>query len=242
MRVAGGGVGGVGPPTPRFGGPQRCAGIVERVTKRANLLALLLGVGLLTVAIDQATKQWALNALSDGHTVPIIGDWLGLKLIFNSGAAFGMGTSTTWIFTLISAAVVVGVPFFFKSIKQPSMAVIIGLIWGGALGNLLDRLLRDPGFPGGHVVDFIKYGDLFIGNVADIALVVGLIIVLFIEFFRKDTAKEPKETAAEVLAEDSADEAVTDAETGADSVVDDESSPSDDADLEAGDSPAEAKA
>lgn len=149
-------------------------------------LALPLLLGLIVIVADQASKQWALGALADGHVIPMIGDFLSFKLAFNSGAAFSFGHSATWIFTLVSAIVSVVIPFFILR-TGPAARIILGIVWGGAVGNLIDRLLRDPGFPEGHVVDFINYNGWFIGNIADIALVLGLIALFVVEIFFTET-------------------------------------------------------
>ncbi|AWA42814.1 signal peptidase II [Trueperella pyogenes] len=147
-------------------------------------------LGLITIVLDQATKQWALGALED-RRVSLIGDFLSLRLTFNSGAAFSLGASMTWVITLVAVVVSVGLPFLIvRSQRVP--AIVLGLIWGGAVGNLLDRLFREPGFPQGHVVDMIDYNGWFIGNVADIALVGGVVALLVYEFFFHDSAERPE--------------------------------------------------
>ncbi|MFC5280545.1 signal peptidase II [Arcanobacterium canis] len=145
--------------------------------KLRNFLAAMF-VGVILVVIDFATKQWALSALSDGHTVSLIGDIIGLKLIFNSGAAFSFLNGHTWIFTLLATGAVLALPVVVWKNKPMSIKLTVAAIWAGALGNLIDRLFREPGFPQGHVVDFIKYGNLFIGNFADIVLVVAVVILI----------------------------------------------------------------
>ncbi|MFY9262799.1 MAG: signal peptidase II [Actinomycetaceae bacterium] len=147
---------------------------------RFYYVALLLGA--IVVAIDQATKIWALNALNDGRTIDLIGPWLGLKLTFNAGASFSFGDSFTWFFTLFAAVFSIGVPIYMRRVSSPGALMTLGVVWGGAVGNLIDRLFREPGFPNGHVVDFIKYADWFIGNVADIALVGGLAAFVLVDY------------------------------------------------------------
>ena len=175
-------------------------------------LALPLLLGLIVIVADQASKQWALGALADGHVIPVIGDFLSFKLAFNSGAAFSFGHSATWIFTLVSALVSVSIPFFILR-TRPAARIILGIVWGGAVGNLIDRLLRDPGFPEGHVVDFINYNGWFIGNIADIALVLGLIALFVVEIFFTETPDaeasddgEPSEEATDEPADEAGDE------------------------------------
>lgn len=142
--------------------------------------ALLLGVAALTLAADQGTKAWALHALADGHPRELVGSLLSLRLIANPGAAFSMAAGQTWIITLVAVAVGVFVATQVRRIRNAWWALGIGLILGGLLGNLGDRLFRPPSFGQGHVVDFIDYAGLFIGNVADIAIVgaAGLMVLL----------------------------------------------------------------
>ena len=135
---------------------------------------IMWGLALVTVVIDQATKQWAMTTLTPGERTPLLGHALGLELIFNPGAAFSFAEGATWIFTVVSAVVVVGLPFLVRSVTSRSWAIWLGIVWGGAAGNLVDRLCRSPGFGRGHVIDFLAYFNWFIGNVADIALVVGI--------------------------------------------------------------------
>ncbi|WP_240611208.1 signal peptidase II [Actinobaculum sp. 313] len=130
--------------------------------------------GIATVAADQLTKQWALGTLSDGHTIPVLGRALSLRLLYNPGAAFSLGENATIVFTVVAALVVIILPIWVYRTTSRAWMAVIGVVWGGALGNLIDRLVRPPAIARGHVVDFIAYGDLFVGNVADIALVVGI--------------------------------------------------------------------
>ena len=145
---------------------------------RRAVLALLWGVAIAVLAVDQLTKLWAVASLSDGHRVNVIGDWLTLYLIRNPGAAFSFATGQTWIFTIIAVAVAVIVVRVSHRLASRAWAVTLGLVLGGAVGNLIDRLVRSPGIFRGHVVDFISYGSLFIGNVADIAIVVAAFTIM----------------------------------------------------------------
>ncbi len=139
-------------------------------------------VAFLTVLVDQLSKQWALSALADRQRVPVMGDLFGFQLYFNSGAAFSLGSGSTFIFTAIAALVVIGMPFVIHRIESMPWALSLGLVWGGATGNLIDRLFRAPGVGRGHVVDFMAYSDWFIGNVADHALVIGVILLALFSF------------------------------------------------------------
>ncbi|MGI5216057.1 signal peptidase II, partial [Plantactinospora sp. CA-290183] len=133
---------------------------------------------LLVVVVDQATKFWATSALSGGRSIPLLGDLLGLRLIYNPGAAFSIGTGVTWIFAIIAAVAVVAITWVARRVGSRAWAVALGLVLGGATTHLLDRLFREPGFARGHVVDFIDYAGFFIGNVADISLVVGGVLTV----------------------------------------------------------------
>jgi len=156
---------------------------------------LLIGLSVLAVAvlvIDQLTKIWAEAALVPGERTALLGDLLGLSLIHNPGAALSIATGMTWVLTLVATVVVVVVVRASRRIGSVAWAVALGLLLGGALGNLVDRFLREPGFARGHVVDFIAYGDLFVGNVADIAIVAaaGLIIVVSLRGIGLDGSRE----------------------------------------------------
>src|SRR5699024_7573065 len=132
------------------------------------------------IAIDQVTKVWAEQTLAGEPPIEVIGEFLRFRLLYNPGAAFSIGTGITWLFTFIIAVVVVVIIWTSLRMGSRSWALALGLLLGGAVGNLADRLFRQPGFPEGHVVDFIDYNGWFVGNVADIAIVLamGLIIIL----------------------------------------------------------------
>lgn len=146
---------------------------------RSLVLAFAL-IAVVVVALDQVTKVWALDALTQGERTPLLGDLLGLSLVFNSGAALSIATGMTWIFTAAAAGVTVVVLRMANRLGSRGWTVALGLLLGGAVGNLVDRLFRQPAFARGEVVDFIAYGDWFVGNVADIAIVAaaGLMVLL----------------------------------------------------------------
>ncbi|MEU8018776.1 signal peptidase II [Micromonospora parva] len=137
-------------------------------------------IAAVVLAADQLTKYWAESALSGGQTITVLGDLLQLRLVYNPGAAFSIGSAYTWIFAVFAAAAVVGVTVVARRVTSRAWAVALGLVLGGATTHLLDRLFREPGFARGHVVDFIDYAGFFVGNVADIALVVGVGIVMLL--------------------------------------------------------------
>ena len=146
--------------------------------RRRRLLILLFSITVVVLVLDQLSKVWALDNLEDGIRRVLVGDLLGLQLVFNSGAALSIGTGMTWLLTLVAVAVIVFIIRASRRIGSRGWAVALGLLLGGALGNLMDRLFREPGFARGHVVDFIAYWHVFVGNVADIAIVVAAVMIV----------------------------------------------------------------
>jgi signal peptidase II len=148
--------------------------------RRRRLLTTLVALTFGVLVVDQLTKIWALSALDDGVRRSVVGRALGLQLVFNPGAALSIATGMTWLLTVIAAAVVVVVIRASRRLGSTLWAVALGLLLGGAVGNLLDRLFREPGVARGHVVDFIAYGNWFVGNVADIAIVVAAVMIVLL--------------------------------------------------------------
>lgn len=147
---------------------------------RRRLYAAVALAALLVLAADQGTKVWALSALEPGRPRVLVGEWIRLNLIWNSGAAFSLGNQATWALTILSLVITVAVLVAVRRVTTRAWALTFGLLLGGALGNLIDRVFREPGWFRGHVVDFIDYFGWFVGNVADIAIVVaaGLVVIL----------------------------------------------------------------
>ncbi|AGF72875.1 signal peptidase II [Corynebacterium halotolerans] len=146
---------------------------------------------LVVAAVDQITKAIMLSWLEPGVPVPVIGDWFRFFLLFNPGAAFSMGENSTWLFTTIQLAFVIGVAVAAPRIRHRGTAVGLALIAGGGLGNLIDRLFREPGFWFGHVVDFISVGDFAVFNLADSAITVG--VVVFVIAMLADERRQHRE-------------------------------------------------
>lgn len=147
--------------------------------RRRRLLTTLVVIAASVLLLDQLSKQWALASLEEGVRRALVGDLLGLQLVFNPGAALGIATGMTWVLTVVATVVVVVVVRASRRLGSTTWAVALGLLLGGAIGNLIDRFAREPGFARGEVVDFIAYLDWFVGNVADVAIVVaaGLIVL-----------------------------------------------------------------
>jgi signal peptidase II len=143
----------------------------------ARALRGSLAIAATVVLVDQLTKQWALNALDDG---PIDVVWtLRFNLAFNKGMAFSQGTGFGPIIGIVALVVIV---ILLVSVGRSSSRLYpfaVGLIVGGAVGNLIDRLFRDPGWLRGAVVDFIDVQWWPIFNVADIAVTVGGALLLY---------------------------------------------------------------
>ena len=148
---------------------------------------LLVGIAAFVVGLDQLTKHLALRELTDSEPVRILGGLIYLSLTRNSGAAFSMASGHTWVFPLIALVVVGWIAFMAVRLRSLPWAIALGLVHGGALGNLTDRIFRAPGPLLGHVVDMISvfgpYGRHFpIFNIADSALTCGVVLAILLEF------------------------------------------------------------
>ena len=155
-------------------------------TESPKRLRLLLSVAGVVLALDVITKVLAVRWLTPGQPVSIIGDTVTWTLVRNSGAAFSMATGYTWVLTLVATGVVVGIFWMGRRLVSPWWALGLGLILGGALGNLVDRFFRSPGPLRGHVVDFLSIGWWPVFNVADPAVVGGAILLVALSLFGFD--------------------------------------------------------
>jgi signal peptidase II len=150
-------------------------GVEREQLTRSRVVAVTLVTAALTAAADQLTKWWALEALADG---PVHVIWtLRLELNFNSGAAFSTARGLTPFITAAGVALVVVLFSMTRSITTVSVAVALGLLLGGASGNLIDRLVRDHG---GAVIDFVDLQWWPVFNLADAAIVVGGILLVLL--------------------------------------------------------------
>lgn len=152
-------------------------------TEVRNRNLVIVGVvATLVYVSDLLTKIWAVERLSDpNESIEIVGDLFQLELTRNPGAAFGIGVSMTIVFTTLSL-IVVGVVLRTSSrLGSTWWAVVFGLVLGGALGNLTDRLFRSPGFMRGHVIDFLHLKNWPVFNLADTAFcIAGAIVFLLV--------------------------------------------------------------
>ncbi|HWI31194.1 MAG TPA: signal peptidase II [Microbacterium sp.] len=153
-----------------------------RTAAAGTIIAILAAT---VLAADQFTKYLAIQNLPPEEPVQIIGDFLVFYLVRNPGAAFSLGEGVTWIFTIALAVVAAIIVWLITKVHSRLWAVILGLLLGGVLGNLTDRIFREPGFPVGHVVDFISTPWMMpaIYNVADIFIVLDMIAVAALVLF-----------------------------------------------------------
>jgi signal peptidase II len=138
---------------------------------------LVVIVAVIVVVADQLTKWWALRTL-DSRTLDLVGS-LRLALAHNKGGAFGLGSGFVPVLAVVAVGVVVLVVVRAETTTHAGVAVALGLVLGGAFGNLIDRLCRDPGFLRGAVVDFIDLQWWPVFNVADASITCGCVLLLF---------------------------------------------------------------
>jgi signal peptidase II len=193
---------------------------------------MLATVAAVVLTADIVTKALVVAHLRPGQPVHLIGNVLMLWLVRNPGAAFSVGTSETVVFTLIAFGVVIYIARTARRLYSLGWAVALGLLLGGATGNLVDRIFRAPGLFRGDVVDWIavtRYYPIF--NLADSGVVCGgiLMVILAMLGYRFDGTRavyeqeEPAGGSAEAPAEPGAatvDAGTVDAGTGDAGTVD----------------------
>lgn len=135
------------------------------------------------IAVDQITKWAVVEKLEEQGAYPVIGEFFRLYLVRNPGAAFSMGANATIIFSIFQLVAFLACIVLALRTRYMAGALPIGLIGGGAAGNLVDRIFREPGGMHGHVVDFLSFGSFAIFNVADAAITVGVVCYLIYAFF-----------------------------------------------------------
>jgi signal peptidase II len=140
--------------------------------RRPRRVGVLVAVAAATLALDVISKVVVVATLPD-RPIRLLGGLLTLRELRNSGAAFNIGTGMTLVFTLIAVGVVVAILRYARRLRSVPWAITLGLLLGGALGNLVDRMLRSPGPFRGHVVDWIELPYWPVFNLADSAIVCG---------------------------------------------------------------------
>jgi signal peptidase II len=156
--------------------------------RRGWLIAV---VAPLVLAADIITKIIAVATLEGEPPVRVLGGLFYLQLVRNPGAAFSMATGMTWLLTVIALAVVVAIIWIVPKLRSVGWAIGLALVLAGALGNLIDRFLREPGPLRGHVVDFLSpfapNGDVFpVFNVADSSIVCGGVLIVLMALLGRD--------------------------------------------------------
>lgn len=168
----------------------------RRSTRYIGAFALVM---LIVAALDQVIKVISVNFLEGQPAVNVIGEWLQLRLLRNPGAAFSMGEGSTWLFTTLQLTFVVlsvGAAVTGR-LTSRWLTVAVGLIAGGALGNLLDRFFREPGFWFGHVVDMFSVRGFAVFNFADAAITIGVILMAGWIIFSPEARDEKSDTTKE---------------------------------------------
>ena len=144
----------------------------------------LIGLSSLVIIIDQATKYWIQSRMAYGESAPVIREVFHITYILNPGAAFGILENKTWFFIAVALILLVGVAYLYPRLpaNQPIVKLGAGLLVGGAIGNLIDRVRI------GYVVDFFDFRIWPIFNIADMGIVcgVGCIIFTIIFIYKED--------------------------------------------------------
>jgi len=164
-----------------------------------RLVGLLGGIAVVAWGADLLVKEWVLATLPEGQQVQVLGEVLQWHFVRNPGAAFSLAAGMTWIFTLISAIVAVVIVVQAFRVRSLPWAIVLGALLGGVVGNLTDRIIREPGGLQGHVIDFIQvWGFPAIFNVADMLVVcsMGAFIVLVLRGEGLDGVRRTDEPTA----------------------------------------------
>ena len=143
-------------------------------------LPLTLGVAAGVVVLDQVTKAIAVAKLEGEPPIEVLGQWLQLTFVRNPGAAFSLAGNYTILISIIAIIVAVAIVRTARTLTNPWWAVVLGGILGGAVGNLIDRIFREPAPFRGHVVDFLELPNWPVFNVADMALVGSAILAVIL--------------------------------------------------------------
>lgn len=146
-------------------------------SRRTPPWAWLFGTAVLSYGADRITKVWAESSLAGRAAVVLIPRVVDLTYTTNSGGAFGLGQSAWWVFAVASIAVAAAIVIAAFRIRRGLTALALGLILGGALGNLTDRLVRGDEVLRGHVVDFIDFHVWPVFNLADGSIVIGAVLL-----------------------------------------------------------------
>lgn len=153
--------------------------------RHARLAALLYGVAAIAYLLDRFTKSWAESSLATRPPIEIIPGVFHLSYTTNSGGAFGIGESAPLLFAGASAVVIGFIVWASFRLARPLTAIGLGLVLGGAVGNLTDRLIRGPGLSG-RVIDFLDFRIWPVFNLADAAIVIGAALLAWASLRREE--------------------------------------------------------
>ena len=143
-------------------------------------ISVLVAITVTAFALDVISKVIVVATLPDRPPVELLGGLLTLRVLRNSGAAFNIGNGMTLVFTVIATGVVVAILRYARKLRSLPWAVTLGLLLGGALGNLADRTVRSPGVFRGHVVDWIELPHWPVFNLADASIVCGGVLAVLL--------------------------------------------------------------
>jgi signal peptidase II len=166
---------------------------------RRRRIGVLLSIAAGAYVLDTVSKILVVAKLADHAPIKLIGTFVELTYTRNSGAAFSVGVGYTVVFSLIAVGVIVAIARVSRSLYSLPWAIALGLLLGGAVGNLTDRIVRSPGFFRGWVVDFIQVPHFAIFNLADSAISVGGVLMVLLAFrglHPDGTDERPARTAA----------------------------------------------
>ena len=162
---------------------------------RSRRVLALYGTAAAMLAVDQLTKQLVVANLAGRPPVDVIGEFVQLRYTTNSGGAFSLLTGAPLFFGIMAMVIIGGIVYASRRAQPLSLLVVLGLILGGALGNLTDRLLRGEAFLRGEVVDFVKVGIWPVFNVADSCVVVGgILLALMLGRAEREPEQAPADT------------------------------------------------
>ncbi len=128
--------------------------------------------------LDLATKIWAVNNLSYKSNIKVIGEFFQLTFVRNSGAAFSFAAGATIFLSIFGLIVMSAILYYSPQITSRGWAVVLGLVLGGILGNMVDRIFREPGVLRGHVIDWMQLPNWPVFNIADTAIVSAAVIAM----------------------------------------------------------------
>ncbi|MFC4497465.1 signal peptidase II [Streptomyces ovatisporus] len=155
---------------------------VQPASRGNRRIGVLVVVAAIAYALDLITKLIVVAELEHHAPIQVIGTVLQLDVVRNRGAAFGIGEALTLVLTAIAAVVIVVIARIARKLYSTPWAIALGLLLGGAFGNLTDRVFRSPGVFQGAVVDFIAPTHFAVFNLADSAIVCGGIVIVILSF------------------------------------------------------------